>query len=288
MLVTGEVEANGLRFSYVAGGPADGPLALCLHGFPDHALTYRHLLPRLAEAGFRAVAPWMRGYHPTDVPRRGPFDLDTLAADANALHEALGGDEGAVLVGHDWGAFATYRAAAAEPDRWRRVVAMAVPPEPALAAAPRDLRQLRRSWYVIAFQLPGVERVIHTPGVSLIDRLWSAWSPDYEREPDDRERLREMFARADVRRATVAYYRALLRPFARGHFPDREAVPPQPTLYLHGLRDGCMGANFGDRARAVLPHADSDAVILAEAGHFLHLERPDRVNDLILDFVTST
>ena len=62
------VEANGLHFAALAAGPADGPLALCLHGFPDAAPTWRHLLPALADAGFRAVAPWMRGYAPTAVP----------------------------------------------------------------------------------------------------------------------------------------------------------------------------------------------------------------------------
>src|SRR3954466_12186117 len=117
------VSAGGLEFAAPTcgdGPPESGsrrPLALLLHGFPDSAHTWRHLLPALAEAGFRAVAPWTRGHPPTAVPADGHHSVATLAADANALHEALGGDADAVLVGHDWGAITAYGAAATEPDR---------------------------------------------------------------------------------------------------------------------------------------------------------------------------
>src|SRR6266849_10786709 len=98
------VQANGLQFHCLETG--EGPLALCLHGFPDSAWTYRHLLPELAKAGYRAVAPFMRGYHPTGIPAK-LTDTNDLAADVVALHDALGGDGNAVLIGHDWGAVAT-------------------------------------------------------------------------------------------------------------------------------------------------------------------------------------
>src|SRR3954454_7617817 len=108
------VEANGLRFGYLDAG--EGPLALLLHGFPDSAYTWRHLLPALADAGFRAVAPWTRGDAPPAVPTDADSGVATLAPDANALHEALGGGADAVLVGHDWGAITAYGAAAIAPD----------------------------------------------------------------------------------------------------------------------------------------------------------------------------
>src|SRR5687768_14216442 len=126
-LTEGRIEANGLLFGYLEAGPHDGPLALCLHGFPDSAWTWRHLLPDLAHAGYRAVAPFMRGYAPTEVPADGRYQSGALVADACALHEALGGDGRAVILGHDWGAIATYGAAAHQPDRWSKVVAGAVP-----------------------------------------------------------------------------------------------------------------------------------------------------------------
>jgi pimeloyl-ACP methyl ester carboxylesterase len=111
MTATKSVTAGGLEFGYLSDGPEDGPLALLLHGLPDSPHTWRHLLPELAERGYHAVAPFMRGYAPTAIPADGAYQTGALAADANALHEALGGGPDAVLIGHDWGAGATYPAA---------------------------------------------------------------------------------------------------------------------------------------------------------------------------------
>src|SRR5215471_18863709 len=94
---TRTVLANDLEFGIMEAGA--GPLALCLHGFPDSAQTWRYLLPELAEAGFHAVAPFMRGYAPTGIPADGVYSIGALAADAIALHEVLGGGSDAVLIG---------------------------------------------------------------------------------------------------------------------------------------------------------------------------------------------
>src|SRR5262245_14862892 len=106
-LRTGSVQANSIAFHYLELGT--GPLVLCLHGFPDNAYTYRYLLPVLAAAGFRAVAPFMRGYAPTRAAPDGRYQSVLLAQDAVALITALGAER-AFLVGHDWGAQATYGA----------------------------------------------------------------------------------------------------------------------------------------------------------------------------------
>ena len=112
---TGSVRANGIQFHYLEAG--SGPLVLCLHGFPDHARSFRFQLPALAKAGFRAVAPYLRGYAPTDVPANGPFQYAALAKDAAALVEALSPKEPGFVFGHDWGAVATYGAAQIAPQR---------------------------------------------------------------------------------------------------------------------------------------------------------------------------
>ena len=125
------VETDELTYGCLTAGDS-GPLALCLHGFPDTAHGWRELLPVLADAGYRAVAPFMRGYAPTSVPTDGQYHVATLVRDATVLHDALDGDGDAVIIGHDWGALATYGAAAYAPDRWRRVVAAAVPPAAAM------------------------------------------------------------------------------------------------------------------------------------------------------------
>ena len=140
------VRANGLSFAYLSEG--SGPLVLLLHGFPDTAYTWDRAMPALAAAGYRAVAPFMRGYHPTEIPADGCYDIDTLARDAVALIDALG-EERAVIVGHDWGATAAYGAAATAPERVQLVIALGIPhprsilPTPKLAWAMRHALRLR-------------------------------------------------------------------------------------------------------------------------------------------------
>src|SRR4051794_22023320 len=123
----GTVEANGLEFHYLASG--SGPLALCLHGFPDSPWTYRYLLPELARAGYRAIAPFNRGFAPTELPAdRHHVHSSTMVADAVALGEALAGGQEAVLIAHDWGAVAAWGAAGLRPDLWAHVVILNIPP----------------------------------------------------------------------------------------------------------------------------------------------------------------
>jgi pimeloyl-ACP methyl ester carboxylesterase len=285
------IVANGVDFAYLSDGPADGPLALCLHGFPDTAHSWRFLLPRLADAGYRAVAPFQRGYVPTEVPEDGRYDTGTLALDACGLHQALGGSGDAVIIGHDWGAFAAYGAAAVEPDRWRRVVAAAVAPQASMADGFFTFDQLRRSWYVFFFQTPLAEYAVSMEDFAFIDRLWADWSPGFDGSWDT-ARVKEALASPESLHAAIGYYRAM---FADPPEDARTAaaqaaggtMAPQPTLYLHGTDDGCMGIE------AIGPVADflapgSEMVVVEGVGHFLHLERPDEVNDHIIRFLTSS
>ncbi len=285
-----QVEAGGLSFGCLAQGPEDGPLALCLHGFPDTAHTYRFLLPALAAAGFRAVAPFSRGYAPTSVPADGLYQTGALARDANALHEALGGDGGAVLVGHDWGAQAAHGAAGSAPDRWRRVATMAVPVGPALAGSFFGYDQIRRSFYMYFFQLPLADSVVAAGDLDFVARLWADWSPGYDATVDLAS-VRAALGTPENLAAALGYYRALFDPSRRS--PDLAAeqeaaggVPPQPTLYLHGDRDGCMGVEGAEAARGVLSPG-SEVVVVEGTGHFLHLERPGEVNARIVEFLRA-
>jgi pimeloyl-ACP methyl ester carboxylesterase len=272
------VTANGLTFGALTCG-TEGPLALCLHGFPDSAHTWSALLPELAAAGYRAVAPWTRGYAPTDVPADGDFSGAALTADANALHEALGGDGDAVLVGHDWGAMTAYAAAGAAPQSWRRVVAIAVPPPGVAARAFFTYAQFKRSFYVFLFQTPLAELAVADDDLAFIDNLWHDWSPSYDGTahlPQVKAALRDPANLA----AAIGYYRAM---FSSGFSGQ---VPSQPTLYLHGNEDGAFGVSSSDEIVAELPDG-SHAQVIDGTGHFLHLEQPAEVNRLILEWVTG-
>ncbi len=277
-----------LEVAYLTCGA--GPLALCLHGFPDCASTWRHLLPALAEAGFRAVAPWLRGYAPTGVPEDMRYQNGALVHDANALHDALGGDGDAVIVGHDWGARAANGAAAFAPDRWRRVVTLAVPPAAAVAQGFLTYEQLRRSWYMFLFQHPLADVAVGLDGLRFIDRLWADWSPGYD-AAGDLPAVKEALGQPANLAAALGYYRATLQPDRQ--VPELAAeeaavakTPPQPHLFMHGEDDGCMGVELARDAGAFLPDG-SRVVIVDDAGHFLHLELPGIVNPVIVDFVTA-
>ena len=284
------IEANGLTFGTLSMG--EGPLALCLHGFPDSAWTWQHLLPELAAAGFTAVAPFLRGYAPTQVPEDGLYQPGAIAADANALHEALGGDGDAVIVGHDWGALATYGAVGSEPERWRRMVAAAVPPPAAVAAAFFTYDQLQRSWYMFFFQSPMAEMAVPMDDLAFIDRLWSDWSPGFDGTAFA-ARCKDALRDPEHLLAALSYYRATI-----GSGPRREdydaidaagfAPMPVPALYLHGADDGCMGAAaIDDTTVAAFPVEGSRVEVIDGVGHFLHLERPFEVNRTIVDFLTA-
>lgn len=172
---TGSIEANGLTFHYLEAGA--GPTVLALHGFPDHPRSYRHQMPALAAAGYRVVAPYMRGYAPTEAPEGSYFGVPALAADAVALAAALS-DDPVVLIGHDWGAAAAHTAAALAPERFSKLITIAVPYGPAftqsLVTSPL---QQRRSWYMFFFQLPFAEAAVAHDGFAFIERLWRDWSP---------------------------------------------------------------------------------------------------------------
>jgi pimeloyl-ACP methyl ester carboxylesterase len=272
------VRANGLQFGVLEAG--SGPLALCLHGFPDAAYTWRHLLPALAGAGFHAVAPFMRGYAPTAVPADGAYHLGALVADAVALHEVLGGDGDAVLIGHDWGAEAAYGAAAFAPDRWRRLVTLAVPPAALDEVLFSDYEQLKRSFYLFMFRDPAglAETAVAHDDLAFLDKLWRDWSPGFQLG-EHLARVKDCLRQPANLAAALGYYRAAVNQEAAA----RQA--PQPTLYLHGARDGCIGVDLVRGAERLLAPS-SRMIVIDEAGHFLHLEKPDQVNDHILSWVS--
>ncbi|MFZ1062571.1 MAG: alpha/beta hydrolase, partial [Acidimicrobiales bacterium] len=241
------------------------------------------LVPQLVQYGYRVVVPAMRGYAPSSVSHSGDYHVSALARDANDLHEHLGGDERAVLIGHDWGAAATYVATNAQPARWRRAVTIAIPPLAVFAETLTHFEQLRASWYMFFFQNDLAEPVVGLDDLAFLGDLWRAWSPLYE-PAEDLVVLRAALASQENLHAALEYYRAIFSPrLIEPRLPDVASVA---TLYLHGANDGCFLASGLGRVLDFLA-ANSRFTLVEDAGHFVHLEQPTAVHRAVGDFLAD-
>lgn len=280
-----EVTANGARFHAAEAG--EGPLVVLLHGFPEFWWAWRHQIPALAAAGFRVVAPDLRGYGASDKPPRG-YDLFTLSADVAGMVRALG-ERDAILVGHGWGGLLAWTTAVLH----RRVVARL-----AVLGAPHPLRlrrafltrpgrQVASSWYTLGVQVPRAESYLVKDDAAGALRLARSWAgpgwPDAETE----ERLRAAYQVKNVAHCSLEYYRWAFRSLPR---PDglryARAMRPEvtaPVLQLHGALDGCMSP---DLARGSERHVRGDYTfrLVDGAGHFLPEETPETVTTALLAF----
>jgi pimeloyl-ACP methyl ester carboxylesterase len=284
----GTIRANGVRFATLEAG--EGPLVLCLHGFPDHAYSFRHQLPALAAAGFRAVAPFMRGYAPTEIPADGRYQTAVLALDIVELISALGYSSAHVF-GHDWGAVASYGAAMHAPEKITKLVTAAVPHGPTLLNAfMSSYDQQRRSWYMFFFQHPLADAAVAHDDFRFIERLWQDWSPGWKYAAEDMEALKATFRAPGVLQAALGYYRAMLNPanqdpaLSELQAQMSLAPVPVPSLVFHGGRDGCIGGELLEGMEALFPRG-LRKVIVADAGHFMHQEKPEEVNRVLIEFL---
>ena len=280
------LRANGLDFAYIDEGT--GPLVMLLHGFPDTAKTWSHQISALAAAGYHAVAPYLRGYAPSEIPRDGFYDKATLATDVAELIRALGGGKPVHLVGQDWGAIISYAVLAAFPELIDRAVVMAVPHPAQVAKSMLDAKHIHRSFHWWFFQLPDLpEKAIVENDFAFIDYLWRYWtSPGYEDAAHMLE-VKAMLSEPGVLAATLGYYRAMLDPKKwdpRLHEVRQAMDRPiaVPTLALCG----------SDDLRGELMHNQSQYFCgeyryqeVAGAGHFLHREKPGEVTRLMLDWL---
>jgi pimeloyl-ACP methyl ester carboxylesterase len=283
----GQVQAHGVTFHYLEAGR--GPLVLCLHGFPDDAHTYDDLLPALAGAGFRAVAPFMRGYAPTSPAPDGRYQAVLLAQDAVALLEALGDGRGAV-VGHDWGAAAAYGAAALAPERVTRLVTLgAAHPAATRGALATSYERHKGIWHAYFFQMPFAEQVVAADDFAFLEAWWRDASPELDPAAVI-GRVKATFRQPGVVKAALDYYRHTFHPANRDPALQAQqermatAPTPVPTLALHGDRDrpGRLEAFEG---MDDLFTGGLEKVVFPGAGHFVHLERPAEVNRRIVEFL---
>ncbi len=278
------VDVGTAELACLVDGPTgpDSAVAVCVHGFPDGASSFRHQVAPLVSRGFTVVRPWTRGYRPSSLAFDGRYDVERLADDLLALADHFSPARPIVLIGHDWGAIAAYAAGARAPTRIARLCTLAVPHLRTAARRWASLRQLRKSWYVGLFQLRGLaERPGAADDFRLIDRLWRAWSPGHYASPDELSLIKDGFRDPTHLAAVLAYYRALFPSGATRWLRKKIDVP---ALYLHGVDDGCVGVELADNVESAYLRGVRVCRV-AGAGHFLQLERPDEINRLLLDFL---
>lgn len=256
------VDANGLTFAYLEQG--SGPLVLMLHGFPDTAHTWDDLRARIAAKGYRAVSPFMRGYHPTAIPERDP-DQETLARDALALIEALGASK-ADVIGHDWGASAAYGAAALGPQQVTKLFAVAIPHPGALKPSLKKLWGVR---HFAIYKLPGAPERFARNDFAALPAICRRWSPNWSPDPSEFDPVRACFSHRASLNAAFGYYRKL-SPVPSASLKTRITVP---TVAFAGLGDPV--AEPADYRYAARMFAGDYIVEEVEGGHFMHREHPE-------------
>lgn len=281
-LEQGRVEANGMDFAYLEAG--EGPLALLLHGFPDDAWTWDRQLQALADAGYHAVAPFMRGYPPTGPAPDGRYDAEVLAADVAELVGALG-DEAAYVAGYDWGGFATCAAMALHPETVRRGVVLNIGHPATFPATLLDPRQIHHIFHFWFFQLREfASAAVRANDLAFVDYLWEYWSGPGHDDSEHVARLkRETLAPEGALEAALSYYPALLE------LPARD---PELAERVQGKVSVPTLAVFGDHDPPRELAMDQDVhfegkyrfEVVEGAGHFVHREQPEQATRLLLDW----
>jgi len=279
------VDANGLSFEVDQCGEG-GTLALCLHGFPEHSFSWRHQLPLLADLGYRAWAPNLRGYGLSDRPEGiEAYSLENLVADVAGLIDASG-CERTVLIAHDWGALIAWEFAMRQVRPLERLVICNVPhPVPAQRAL-RGFAQLRRSWYVFFFQLPRLpERMLGRDGARAVGEAIRGSASDAGRFPDE---VVEVYARNAAQpgalTAMINYYRALVR--GGGARRQRERGYPvieTPTLLLWGEEDVALTKETTYGTSEVV--RDLTVRYLPRVSHWVQQDAPEVVNAMLAAFL---
>jgi epoxide hydrolase A/B len=308
------VNANGIRMHFAEQGT--GPLVLLCHGFPEGWYSWRDQLPALAAAGYRAVAPDMRGYGRTDAPAEiSSYTIMHIVGDMVALVAELGRKQ-AAIVGHDWGANIAWHAALFRPDVFPAVAALSVPFRPRGPAPP--LEMLRKAGllthYWFHFQKPGVaeaefegdpraalRRVLYsisgdapaqTRELALFPgKGWLANTLEPERLPDwfseaDLDHMAAEFSRSGFR-GGLNWYRNIDRNWELTA-PWAGASIRQPALFIAGSVDPVIAGGSGNAALIALPTAVPGLrrkLLIDGAGHFIQQERPQLVNEALLDFL---
>jgi pimeloyl-ACP methyl ester carboxylesterase len=275
----GFAQVGDVKLHYVEAG--DGPLVILLHGFPEFWFGWRLQIAKLADAGFRVVAPDMRGYNLSSKPKGiSAYSSAKLADDITGLIHELGADS-AMVVGHDWGGTVAWTIAMNHPEVVDRLVILD-------AAHPRKLqkglffpRQLVRSWYFFFFALPWLpELVIRAKRVRFFRRFLRDARPEYT--PEEMDRYVDAWSQPGALTAMIDYYRySVFTPPWKAKAAIRTVSAP--TLVIWGGRDRYLGPKLAEPEHDDVPNLDR-VVRLPNASHWVHHDEADRVTELLVEF----
>ena len=303
-----EAIVNGVRLHYVTAGPTDGDLVVLLHGFPEFWYSWRHQLPALAEAGYRVLAPDMRGYNGSEKPHGvSAYRIDELVGDIEGLIHSAAHDA-AHVVGHDWGGLVAWSSAIEAPEIVETLTILNAP-HPIKYVRDLSLEQLRRSWYVFYFQVPWIpERIFAARDFALLEDLFQTmpWNPDAFAD-EDVERYKSALARPGAVSSAISYYRAMARDVVVGR--EEDGVEPSslqrhflanvpvvgdwlagpvptieaPTLIVWGERDQALVL---EQTRGLERYVEDVRIRrVPDAGHWVQLERPETVTEELRAFL---
>ncbi|MFL5826775.1 MAG: alpha/beta fold hydrolase [Thermoleophilaceae bacterium] len=281
-LQEGFAETNGIRLHYVEAG--EGPLVVLLHGFPEFWYSWRNQIDALVEAGFRVVAPDMRGYNLSDKPPGvKAYDTDVLAADVAGLIRERGAER-AFLVGHDWGAAVAWVTAMNHPDVVEKLAILNVPHPRRFLEALRSPRQLRKSWYMFFFQIPWLPERLERLGRHRFFRSGLQEAKPGAFSNEDIERYVEAWEQPGALTGSINYYRAAFRRTPKQ--AEARLKPVQaPTRVIWGEKDRYIGRELAEPPRADVPQLDQ-VYRLPDASHWVQHDEPQRVSELLIEFFT--
>jgi pimeloyl-ACP methyl ester carboxylesterase len=292
------VRVNGINLAVAEHGPADGPVVVLLHGFPELGYSWRHQVGPLADAGYRLLVPDMRGFGDSDAPAKvQAYAIDALAGDVLGLLDHAGAERG-VVIGHDWGADVAWKTAWLHPERVSAVAGLSVPFVPRAPAPPLELMRahLGEDFYIVWFQQPGVaeakleRNVRRTLATSRVwDPAWAAGGADDPATPsfmtdEELEVYVGAFSRTGFR-GGLSYYRNIDRNWELTA-AVRERRITQPALFLTGERDPVRGFMPAAAMEGWVTDLRVNAVIPG-AGHWVQQQSPREVNELLLGWLAD-
>lgn len=270
---------SGLRMRVYEAGAADAPPVLCLHGFPELALSWRHQMAGLSDR-YRIIAPDLRGYGHTDAPKgRASYRLEALTRDIVELMDALRLEK-VHLVGHDWGAAIGWEVAQRYPTRLHGFSVLNGPPVGLMNRQIFKPKQLLKSWYIFYFQLPWLPEFQflrrpehHVKAAFMSGKNKDAFADDAYLEP-----YVDSLRRTNV--AAINYYRAALLELGKPMLPV--TVPVQ---IVWGIHDRFLGLEFADPDLYASFVDELRIVKIDSAGHWVQQEAPEPVNEALASFI---